>query len=83
MDWHSHWEHLVISICSPYNVQEWKTIEEEQVLLRELGIRGAVFGPQIPGGTELCSWRSYKVDAGGISRLVWGKLLGFAEPFGG
>lgn len=37
----------------PINVQDWKTIYEEQMLLWELGIRGALFEPQFSGQNRL------------------------------
>lgn len=41
----------------PINIRNWRTKQEGQVLLRELGGRGAVFKPGSLGQIELCSQR--------------------------
>lgn len=53
----SHEEHLVISVRSPHKHQELEDQKEGQVLLRELGGRGAVFEPGSLGQVELLSQR--------------------------
>jgi hypothetical protein len=52
------------------------------VLLRELGVRGAVFEPGPLGQLQPCSQRSQRKSSRDPSCLVW-SFSGFAEPFGG
>lgn len=48
-------EHLLSSDI-PTNCRSWRTTEKKQMLLRELGIRGAITEPQFTGSdTSVCT----------------------------